>query len=66
MRQGGRLMHPITCKCGGPCSQRRREAEAVLTQVEKDSIIRAALYLSPRAKELAAKAARAVKSFGYG
>ena len=59
-------MHPITCKCGGPCSQRRREAEAVLTQVEKDSIIRAALYLSPYHRKLAAKAARAVKSFGYG
>lgn len=62
-------MHPIACKCGAPCRQRRREAEAVLTDQIKDTIIREARFLLPLhpwANKLELERARKVKPFGYG
>ena len=58
-------MHPVTCRCGAPCRARRREAEAVLTELKKDTIIREAQYLLPWFKALELKRARKVKPFNY-
>lgn len=58
-------MHPVTCQCGAPCRQRRREAEEVLTQLEKDTIMREAQFLSPYWKGVELKRARRVKAFRY-